>query len=124
MNNFAMIGKGIMFNRRCKCLLKPCDSLIQGDMGGAATVAGAVAALAKLNVKINFIGLLPICERMPPSKTGDVVHAMKGTIICFADTESEKLMILCDILQNAADFDLSYIFDVATMTSEAYSAIG
>ena len=66
--------------------LKPAANmdLMRGDMGGAATVASAMVAIATLKLPINVVGLIPLCENLingQANKPGDVVRAMNGKTI-------------------------------------------
>jgi leucyl aminopeptidase len=57
---------------------------MKGDMGGAATVTGALETIAKLELPMNVIAITPLCENMPSgraNKPGDVVTAMNGKTI-------------------------------------------
>ena len=59
-------------------------SAMKGDMGGAATCAGAMEAIVRLKLPINVVVLLPLCENMPSGsavKPGDVLTAMNGKTI-------------------------------------------
>lgn len=59
-------------------------SLMKGDMGGAAAVVGALEAIARLELPLNVITIVPLCENMPSgsaNKPGDVVTAMNGKTI-------------------------------------------
>ena len=58
--------------------------LMKADMGGAATVAGVMEAITKLQLPINVVALTPLCENMPSGaafKPGDVVRAMNDKTI-------------------------------------------
>lgn len=58
--------------------------LMKADMGGAATVAAAVLAIAEMKLPINVKAVIALCENMPSStatKPGDVVTAMSGKTI-------------------------------------------
>ena len=57
---------------------------MKGDMGGAATVTGALETIAKLKLPLNVIAVTALCENMPSgsaNKPGDVVTAMNGKTI-------------------------------------------
>lgn len=58
--------------------------LMRGDMGGAANVAGALWAAIFLQLPVNLVGLVPLCENLPSGmaiKPGDVVTARNGKTI-------------------------------------------
>lgn len=66
--------------------IKPSQNMgqMKADMGGAATVVGAMEAIAKLQLPINVVTLIPLCENMPSGsalKPGDVIRAMNGKTI-------------------------------------------
>ena len=49
--------------------------LMRGDMGGAASVCGAILGIARLHIPINMVAVVPLCENMPgsaASKPGDM----------------------------------------------------
>lgn len=72
-------------------------ALMKGDMGGAATVAASLYAIAKLQLPVNVIACMPLCENMPSggaTKPGDVVRAMNGKSIEVMDTDAEGRLIL------------------------------
>ena len=57
---------------------------MKGDMGGAATVTGALEAIARLGLPINVVAITALCENMPSgnaNKPGDVVNSMNGKTI-------------------------------------------
>jgi leucyl aminopeptidase len=54
------------------------------DMGGGAAVSAALYGIAKLELPINVIVTVPLCENLPSghaSKPGDVAIAMNGKSI-------------------------------------------
>ena len=58
--------------------------LMRGDMGGAANVLAAMFAMASLELPVNVVGLIPLCENMVNGsavRPGDVVTAMNGKTI-------------------------------------------
>jgi leucyl aminopeptidase len=62
----ALVGKGITFDTGGISLKQPpgMDEM-KFDMTGAATVLGAVKAVAELNLPINLVAIVPTCENMP-----------------------------------------------------------
>ena len=54
------------------------------DMCGAATVFGVMSTLARLNAKVNVVGVMACAENMcsaKATKPGDVVTSMSGQTI-------------------------------------------
>lgn len=116
----VLVGKGITFDTG-GISLKPGSKMdeMRADMGGAACVAGAIAALAELRAPVNVIGLMPLCENMPSgtaTKPGDVVYAMNGKSICVDNTDAEGRLVLCDALCYAETLQPRLVLDIATLT--------
>jgi aminopeptidase len=60
--------------------LKPSNNmaLMKGDMGGAATVAGALYGICKLGLPLNVTAVTPLCENLPSgraTKPGEIRRA-------------------------------------------------
>jgi leucyl aminopeptidase len=97
------------------------------DMGGAASVLGALRAVAELRPKLNLVVIVPACENMPSGralKPGDVVTSMSGQTIEILNTDAEGRLILCDALTYAERFNPSVVVDVATLTGACVIALG
>ena len=76
----VLVGKGITFDTG-GISLKPGAEMdeMKYDMGGAASVLGALRAVAELKPKLNLVCIIPACENMPSGraiKPGDVVTSM------------------------------------------------
>lgn len=124
----VLVGKGITFDSG-GISLKPGANMddMKYDMCGAATVLGVFAAVAKLELKVNLIVLVPTCENMPSSKAqkpGDIVTSMAGKTIEILNTDAEGRLILCDALHYAKQFDPEWVVDVATLTGACVIALG
>ena len=73
----AIVGKGVTFDSG-GLSLKPTDGMLtmKCDMAGAATMLGAMQAIAQLKLPINVIGLAGLVENMTgpaAMKLGDVL---------------------------------------------------
>ncbi|CAO3636011.1 unnamed protein product [Mucor fragilis] len=95
---YGLVGKGVTFDSG-GISLKPSANmaLMKGDMGGAATVAGALYGICKMQLPVNIVAMIPLCENMPSGKAtkpGDVVKAMNGKSIEVLNTDAEGRMIL------------------------------
>lgn len=72
-------------------------ALMKGDMGGAATVAGALYGISEMRLPVNVVAAIPLCENMPSgnaTKPGDVIKAMNGKSIEILNTDAEGRLIL------------------------------
>jgi leucyl aminopeptidase len=124
----VLVGKGITFDSG-GISLKPGAEMdeMKFDMGGAASVLGALRAVAELRPKLNLVVIVPACENMPSGralKPGDVVTSMSGQTIEILNTDAEGRLILCDALTYAERFKPSVVVDVATLTGACVIALG
>ena len=126
--DLALVGKGITFDSG-GISLKPAKSMgeMKYDMAGAASVLGAMRALAGMKAPVNVIALVPTCENMPgggASKPGDVVTTLSGQTVEILNTDAEGRLILCDALTYAERFQPDAVIDVATLTGACVIALG
>ena len=81
----ALVGKGVTFDSG-GLSLKPTDGMktMKCDMAGAAAVLGAMAAIARLKLPLNVVGLAGLVENMVGGnsfKLGDVLRARTGKTV-------------------------------------------
>ena len=124
----ALVGKGITFDTG-GISLKPAAEMdeMKYDMSGAASVLGALRALAGMRAPVNVLGIIPTCENMPggaASKPGDVVTSMSGQTVEILNTDAEGRLILCDALTYAARYEPEAVVDIATLTGACVIALG
>jgi leucyl aminopeptidase len=124
----VLVGKGITFDTG-GISIKPAAEMdeMKFDMGGAASVLGALRAIVQLKPKLNLVCIIPSCENMPSStavKPGDVVTSMSGQTIEILNTDAEGRLILCDALTYAERFKPAVVVDVATLTGACVVALG
>jgi len=124
----ALVGKGITFDTG-GISLKPAGEMdeMKYDMSGAASVLGAVRALAGMRAPVNVVGIIPACENMPggsATKPGDVVTTLSGQTVEILNTDAEGRLILCDALSYAARFNPEAVVDIATLTGACVIALG
>ncbi len=122
------VGKGITFDSG-GISLKPADGMeaMKNDMGGAAAVIGAVEAVARLQLPVHVMGLIPTCENLPSGtayRPADVLTARNGKTIEIISTDAEGRLILADALCYAADFKPQAVIDLATLTGACVIALG
>jgi leucyl aminopeptidase len=124
----VLVGKGITFDTG-GISLKPGAEMdeMKYDMGGAASVLGAMRSIGEIKPKLNVVALIPACENMPSGravKPGDVVTSMSGQTIEILNTDAEGRLILCDALTYAERFKPAVVVDVATLTGACVIALG
>ena len=124
----AFVGKGVTFDSG-GLSLKTSDGMktMKCDMAGAATVLGAMQAIARLKLPINAIGLMGLVENMPSGtamKLGDVLRARNGRTIEVLNTDAEGRLVLADVLDVAVGLGAARIIDLATLTGACVVALG
>lgn len=124
----VLVGKGLTFDSG-GLSLKSSENMHQmkGDMAGAATVLGAMQALAALKVPHPVVGLIPSTENLPSGtayKPGDVLKAITGKTIEVINTDAEGRLILADALGYAQRYSPKAVIDLATLTGACVVALG
>ncbi|MFN8639989.1 MAG: leucyl aminopeptidase [Dehalococcoidia bacterium] len=124
----ALIGKGITFDTGGTSI-KPAAGMerMKGDMSGAASVLGAMMAIARLKPPASVLGVAPCTENMPgggATKPGDVVYAMDGQSIEVINTDAEGRLILADGVAYAKSQGATPLIDIATLTGAINVALG
>jgi len=125
----VLVGKGVVFDTG-GLSLKPTPAsmdLMKSDMGGAATVAGAIYAIAKAKLPVHVVGLLPLTDNRPGGNAivpSDVLHMKNGKTVEVKNTDAEGRLILADALLYAQSYHPKLVIDLATLTGAAERAIG
>ena len=124
----AIVGKGVTFDSG-GLSLKTSEGMktMKCDMAGAATMLGAMTAIARLGLPVNVIGLAGLVENMPDAdafKLGDVLTARNGTTIEVLNTDAEGRLVLADVLAYAVDLKAERLIDLATLTGACVVALG
>lgn len=125
----VLAGKGVTFDAG-GISIKPSAGLetLKQDMGGAASVVGAIKALAMRKARCHVVGICGLVENMPSGtaqRPGDVVTSLSGKTIEVINTDAEGRLVLCDILWYAQRrFRPKVIVDMATLTGAIVIALG
>jgi len=124
----VLLGKGITFDAG-GISLKPALDMhhMKSDMSGGAAVAGAVIAAARLGLRQNVVGLVPLAENLPSgtaTRPGDIVKSRKGKTIEILNTDAEGRLILADGLDYANEFNPQAVIDICTLTGGAMYVLG
>jgi len=124
----AFVGKGVTFDSG-GLSIKPTDGMktMKCDMAGAATVLGAMQAIAQLKLPVNVVGLCGLVENMLSGnsyKLGDVLKARSGKTIEVLNTDAEGRLVLADVLDVALQHQPAKIVDLATLTGACVVALG
>jgi leucyl aminopeptidase len=124
----ALVGKGITFDTG-GISIKPAGEMdeMKFDMCGAASVLGAMKAIALMRLPLNVVGVVPTTENMPGGsavKPGDIVTTMSGQTVEILNTDAEGRLILCDALTYVEKFKPAAVVDIATLTGAMVIALG
>lgn len=124
----ALVGKGVTFDSG-GLSIKPTEGMttMKCDMAGAATVLGAMRAIAELKLPINVTGYMGLVENMLSGnclKLGDVLTARSGKTIEVLNTDAEGRLVLADVLDVAKERGAARIVDLATLTGACVVALG
>jgi leucyl aminopeptidase len=124
----ALTGKGIAFDSG-GLSIKPADGMetMKCDMGGAASIMGAMRAIALLKPRVNVVAAIPSSENMPSGsaiRPGDVLTHRGGKTSEVLNTDAEGRLVLADALAYLAEGRPRAIIDTATLTGACMVALG
>ena len=124
----VLVGKGVVYDTGGLSLKPTGDSMdyMKCDMGGAAAVAGAFYAIAKNELPVWVVGLVPATDNRPDGNAyvpGDVVRMYDGATVEVLNTDAEGRMILADALSYAKQYDPELVIELSTLTGSAHMAI-
>ncbi|MFD1090918.1 aminopeptidase PepB [Providencia vermicola] len=124
----ALVGKGITFDSGGYSI-KPSSSMnsMKADMGGAATLAGALALAISRGLKKRVKMFLCLADNMVSGnafKLGDIIRYRNGKSVEIMNTDAEGRLVLADGLIDASKEKPAFIIDAATLTGAAKTAVG
>lgn len=125
----GFVGKGITYDSGGYSL-KRAQSMVdmKNDMGGAASVIGAMCAIAKSKVKKNIVAVIAACENLVSQdsyKPGDVIETMAGKSVEVLNTDCEGRLTLADALHYIVENEgVDEVVTIATLTGGAMNMFG
>jgi len=124
----GLVGKGVTFDSG-GISIKPSGGMheMKMDMSGAAAVLEAFSAIAKLELPINILAVIPSTENMPSGtavKPGDIITQLNGKTVEVNNTDAEGRLILADALAYSVELGADRIVDLATLTGAVIVALG
>ena len=124
----ALIGKGITFDSGGYSI-KASEGMLtmKCDMGGAATVTGALGLAIQRGLDKRIKLILCCAENMIAGnayKLGDILTYKNGTKVEIVNTDAEGRVVLADGLIHATEMGAKKIIDAATLTGAAMMAVG
>lgn len=124
----VLVGKGVVYDTG-GLDIKTGGSMatMKCDMAGAASVVGTIFAVAKNNLPVHVIVLVPATDNRPGGNAyvaGDVLTMHNGKTVEVLNTDAEGRLLLADALSYAQKYKPELVIDVATLTGAAVRAIG
>ena len=124
-----LVGKGVVFDTGGLSLKPTPQSMdfMKCDMGGAAMMIGTMYAIAKNNLPIYVVGLIPATDNRPGENAvvpSDVIKMMNGKTVEIMNTDAEGRLILADALCYASRYNPELVIDSATLTGASARALG
>lgn len=124
-----LAGKGVTFDSG-GISIKPSAGMetLKQDMGGAASIIGAIQTLAMRKARCHVVGICGLVENMPSGtaqRPGDVVRSLSGKTIEVINTDAEGRLVLSDIMWYAQErYKPKVLIDMATLTGAIVIALG
>ena len=128
-NVLGLVGKGLTYDSGGYSI-KPTTGMVdmKSDMGGAASVIGALSVIAKRGLKLNVIAVIAACENLISGdayKPGEVIGSMAGKTIEVVNTDAEGRLTLVDAVHYIiTEEKVNEVIDLATLTGAALVALG
>ena len=126
--HLALVGKGIVFDTGGLSIKSAAFmEEMKDDMSGAAIVAAATIAIARLDLPIDVTTITPLTDNAvggDATRPGDVLSPVDGPTIEVLNTDAEGRLVLADGLGIARTYEPDLIVDVATLTGAARVALG
>ena len=125
----GLVGKGLTYDSGGYSI-KPTNSMLdmKSDMGGAASVIGALSVIAKRGLKLNVVAVIASCENLISGeayKPGEVIGSMAGKTIEVVNTDAEGRLTLVDAIHYIiTEEKVDEVIDLATLTGAALVALG
>ncbi len=125
----VLIGKAVTYDTG-GLGLKPAEGMVDMhmDMSGGSVTMYTLLSIAKLGLKCNVVGIIPVTENAigkDSYRNGDILKSMSGKTIEVRHTDAEGRLILADAITYAQKhYKPKAIIDIATLTGAALVAIG
>lgn len=124
----CLVGKGITFDTGGYSLKQSAfmDSM-KSDMGGAATVTGALGLAIARGLKKRVKLYLCCADNMVSGnafRLGDIIRYRNGKTVEVMNTDAEGRLVLADGLIDASQQQPELLIDAATLTGAAKTALG
>lgn len=125
----VLVGKGVVYDTG-GLSLKPTPASMdrmKSDMSGSAVVSATVYAVARMQLPLHVIALVPATDNRPGEEAyvpGDIITMYSGTTVEVLNTDAEGRLLLGDALHWAKRYNPELVVDFATLTGAASVAVG
>lgn len=124
----VLVGKGITFDSGGYSI-KSSEGMVtmKCDMGGAATLAGALVHAIEQGLQKRVQLVICSAENLIDGnayKLGDIITYKNGTTVEIVNTDAEGRLVLADGLLYAGETKAPLVIDAATLTGAAQVAVG
>jgi len=129
LKKVGIVGKGVTFDTGGYSI-KGSNNMyyMKSDMGGAAAVLGTMELVAKLQLPVHLIGIVPTTDNMVDAlaiRPGDVIDSYSGKTIEVIDTDAEGRLILADgLAYMVKHYAPDIMINLATLTGSSVRALG
>jgi leucyl aminopeptidase len=123
----ALIGKGITFDSGGLNIKSAMMEWMKSDMSGAAAVAAATAAAARLGLPVEVVATIPIAENLPSGsayRPSDVLTIRGGRTVEVLNTDAEGRIVLADAIVRAAEDEPDFLIETSTLTGAQMVSLG
>jgi leucyl aminopeptidase len=122
-NPIVLVGKGVVYDTG-GLNIKTGDYMsgMNGDMAGAAIVAGVLYTVARSGIPLHIVGLIPSTDNRPGGNAyaqGDIITMFNKLTVEIGNTDAEGRLILADAISYASKYSPELIIDIATLTGSA-----
>lgn len=124
----GLVGKGITFDTGGLNIKTQGMVHMKCDMGGAASVIGAMQIISAAQLPVKVTAIVPACENSVDRLSflpSDVISSYSGHSIEIIDTDAEGRLILADGLSYLhKNFQPDVMVDIATLTGSSVGTFG
>lgn len=125
---YVFVGKGVVYDTGgYNVKTGSYMDTMKADMAGGAAVVGLLTAIAKNNLAVHVVGLIPATDNRINSNafvSDDILTMMNGVTVEVKNTDAEGRLILADALVYAQRYDPQLVIDLATLTGAAARITG
>ena len=117
----VLVGKGVTYDSGGYSIkTDPYMKNMKRDKTGVCIILGLMGILAKLNMNIRVIAILPMAENVISSKSykpDEIIHSYSKKTIEVYNTDAEGRLLLMDGITLGLEYEPKIIIDVATLTA-------